>query len=557
MFKELYYNFIKNNKKIIFLYLIAITLTFPLKNFGMSKLYGKLFSSIKIKNISNGFNLNITSLSSFPNIIFLIIFTWMIIILANFLKQYLQSFIYPGLVTHIRNEIFSKTLNKYEKKYKNLRVGRELGMMIEFSNQSKNLADLISKYWIPLFISLVIINLYMLINYFKIFIPLFSGSIISVITIYYFSENCIELARKKYIKFLDVNEKINDNYTNLMNIYINNQKKNKIREYYKSENKKKIKDSLFLKESSKLILYVSIITLISFAATFYVSYKMYINSEIKKEEFIVIILIVFSYLSFFMDSTNILPKLLQKMGVLRSEWDNLESLFKEKKNKFTNNYKIKDGGIEFRNVTFKYPDEEKNINIINRINFNIKANEKVALIGCSGCGKTTIIKLLLNMHKINYGKILIDNINIRDYNVNYLRNQVNYINQKTILFDETIIENIKKGNNMNDEQIISLLKFYHLDIVFKKLKKGLYSNAGVHGNNLSVGMQKVIIIMRGVLKQGKILILDEPLAGLDINNRKKITRLIKDVSKNKTLIIISHNKELLPLVDRVIDIKDI
>ena len=284
---------------------------------------------------------------------------------------------------------------------------------------------------------------------------------------------------------------------------------------------------------------------------------MYINSEIKKEEFIFIILIVFSYLAFFIDSANILPKVLQKMGVLRAEWDNLESLFKEKKNKVTKKYEIKDGSIEFRNVTFKYPDKEKSINIINRINFNIKADEKVALIGCSGCGKTTIIKLLLNMYKINDGKILIDNIDIRDYNVKYLRNKVNYINQKTILFDETVIENIKKGNNMDDEQIIALLKFYQLDIVFQKLKKGLYSNAGVHGNNLSVGMQKVTIIMRGALKKGKILILDEPLAGLDINTRRKISRLIKDVSKNKTLIIISHNKELLPLVDRVIDIKDI
>jgi ABC-type multidrug transport system fused ATPase/permease subunit len=559
MFKELYYDFINNNKKLILLYLIAIALTFPLKNFGMSKLYGKLFASIKKNNLSNGFYLNFTSVTSFPNIIFLLLFTWFIIIIANFIKKYLQSFIYPKLTAHIRKELFSKTLNKYEKNYKNLMVGKEIGMMVEFANQSKNVADIFSKYWIPLFISLVVIKSYMLINYPKLFIPIFLGSVTSIVLIYYFSENCIELARQKYISFLHTNEKINDSYSNLMNIYINNQKNQEIDNYSNIEDKKMFKENKFLVRTAKLVLYISIISLITFLTTFYISYKMYMKSEIIKEEFISIILIIFSYIGFLLDSTNILPKLLNKMGIIRAEGENLESLFKGKNNKIKNNYKINNGSIEFRNVTFKYPNEKKNKNknIIDRINFKIEANEKVALIGCSGCGKTTIIKLILNMYKINSGKIVIDNVDIRDYNVKYLREQVNYINQKTILFDENVIENIRKGNAVNDQQIISILKFYKLDIVYQNLKKGVYSNAGVHGNNLSVGMQKVTIIMRGMLKQGKILILDEPLAGLDINTRKKITRLIKDVSKNKTLIIISHNKELLPLVDRVIDIKDI
>lgn len=555
MFKELYLDFFIKNKKIFFFYLITIIFIFPFRAFGISKLNSKMFSSIKKSNFENVFNLN--KITVFPNIIIAIFGAWLITILADYIKNYLQSDIFPMFIQHIRTTIFNKTIEGHENKYKDLLVGKEIASVIEISNQSKNILELFSKYWFPLGFIVLFVNIYLFFNYKKIFLPIFFGTILITMIIFYNYQKCIELARKKYIKFLDANEKINDNYTNLMNIYINNQQKNTINDYKQLENKKKKKDTEFMKEVSRLIFYINIIVLLSVVLALFLSYKMFLNSEINKEEIIFIFLILISYISFSSDSTNILHKVFDKLGVVSAESEHLEFLFKKKQKNNKNNYSIKNGSIDFRNVTFKYPDQKSNQNIINRINFSINANEKIALIGCSGCGKSTIIKLLINMYSINYGKILIDNVDIRDYNVHYLREQVNYVNQKTILFDENIIENIKKGNSIEDKQIISLLKSYKLENVFSKLKKGIYSKAGVGGNNLSLGMQKVTIIIRGILKEGKIIIFDEPLAGLDKDTRKKIIKLIKDTCKHKTVIIISHNKELLPLVDRVIDIKDI
>ena len=96
-----------------------------------------------------------------------------------------------------------------------------------------------------------------------------------------------------------------------------------------------------------------------------------------------------------------------------------------------------------------------------------------------------------------------------------------------------------------------VLQKYKLDSVYSKLREGVYTNAGVHGGNLSLGMQKVTILLRGLFRKSKIVVLDEPLAGLDANTRVKIMNLIKDRCQNKTLIVITHDKEIIPYMDRV------
>jgi len=128
-----------------------------------------------------------------------------------------------------------------------------------------------------------------------------------------------------------------------------------------------------------------------------------------------------------------------------------------------------------------------------------------------------------------------------------------------MLYDKTVIENIKYGNNASDDEILEILKNYELLEIFNGLKNGIYSDSGVQGNELSHGMQKVVIILRTILKVNNALIViyDEPLAGLDENTRKKVIKIINDYCKNKTLIIITHDKEILPHVDKVIDLSKI
>ena len=166
------------------------------------------------------------------------------------------------------------------------------------------------------------------------------------------------------------------------------------------------------------------------------------------------------------------------------------------------------------------------------------------------------MKLLLKLHKLESGEIYIDNKNIEYMSSKYIRDNIIYINQKTQLFNESVMYNIKYGNEGIEENYIKeIMRRYEIDILFKNLEKGLDSISGPNGSNLSLGMQKVIIIMRGILKdKGIIYVFDEPLAGLDMNTRKKIIKLIIDKTKSKTLIVITHDSEIIPYLDRTINL---
>jgi len=176
-------------------------------------------------------------------------------------------------------------------------------------------------------------------------------------------------------------------------------------------------------------------------------------------------------------------------------------------------------------------------------------------MGSSGSGKTTLMKMLVQIHRPNNGKITIDNVNILESDVAYLRENVTYVNQRTLLFNKPVIDNILYGNHdIKKEQVEKLMKKYDLNSVYSKLNEGIKTSAGVNGNNLSLGMQKVTILLRGILKKGKIIIFDEPLAGLDGTTRGKVMKMINEECRNKTTIVITHDKEILPYMDTIINL---
>lgn len=164
---------------------------------------------------------------------------------------------------------------------------------------------------------------------------------------------------------------------------------------------------------------------------------------------------------------------------------------------------------------------------------------------------------MLNLNTIENGSINIDGVPIVDAKNEYLRTQVNYINQSTNLFNETVMYNMNYGNNVDEQIIIDKLKKYKLDEVFSELNDGINSSCGVHGTNLSGGMQKVTMLIRGILKPSKIVLIDEPLSALDPDTRVKVIKMIVEECKGKTLVIVTHDEEILPYMNEVVDIKDL
>lgn len=216
--------------------------------------------------------------------------------------------------------------------------------------------------------------------------------------------------------------------------------------------------------------------------------------------------------------------------------------------------KVKNGEINFKDVTFCYNDTRQ---VISKLDLNIKAGEKIALIGPSGAGKSTIIKLLLRNHDLSSGKISVDNQNISKITQESLWNNISLVPQDSILFHRSLMENIKYGKfNASNKEAIQASKFANAHDFIKDLDMGYKTLVGERGVKLSGGERQRIAIARAVLKNSKILILDEATSSLDSYSEKLIQNALDKLMKNKTVIIIAHRLSTIKKVDRIIFIDE-
>jgi len=217
---------------------------------------------------------------------------------------------------------------------------------------------------------------------------------------------------------------------------------------------------------------------------------------------------------------------------------------------------FKSNSILFKDISYKYDDTQDKW-LFKNFNLSVKHNEKIGIVGRSGSGKTTLVKMLIKLHEPHDGHIEIDNQKLTELSKKSLRSHVNYVNQKTNLFDDTVMYNFKYGNKKTDEEIINILKKYKLDVLFSELADKYETNVGINGGNLSLGMQKITTLIRGIGKDCGVVIFDEPLAGLDKNTRSKVMKMIITECKDKTVLVITHDNEILPYMDRVINLNEL
>lgn len=206
--------------------------------------------------------------------------------------------------------------------------------------------------------------------------------------------------------------------------------------------------------------------------------------------------------------------------------------------------------IEYNNVSFSYPNRKESI--FENATLNIRKGDKIALIGESGIGKSTFIKLLMRFWDVNKGDIKLDNIDIKDINTDSLRNSQTLVSQETYLFNESIRENIKVGNkDASEEEIIEAAKKASIHDFILSLPKGYDTRVSELGGNLSSGEKQRIGLARAFLKDSEVLILDEPTSNLDALNEGEILKAINENCEDKTIILISHRKSTTAICNKV------
>ena len=211
--------------------------------------------------------------------------------------------------------------------------------------------------------------------------------------------------------------------------------------------------------------------------------------------------------------------------------------------------KLSTGEIVFKDVSFTYPDGTK---VIDKININIAGNSKTAIIGTSGSGKTTILNLIPRFYNLKEGSILIDNQEINKIRLSSLRKNISIVSQDTVLFDDTIKNNIAYANvHATDDEIKNAAKFAEIDDFINSLKNGYDTIVGENGVKLSGGQKQRISIARTILKNSPIILLDEATSSLDSEAEEKIRYALDNLTKNKTTLIISHKFSSIINCDKI------
>ena len=217
------------------------------------------------------------------------------------------------------------------------------------------------------------------------------------------------------------------------------------------------------------------------------------------------------------------------------------------------NINVKKGEISFSEVSFKYGERE----VVKGLNLTIAPGERVALVGPSGGGKSTLLKLLFRFYDLSGGKITIDGQNIAVVTQESLRNSLSLVPQDPILFHRPLIENIRYARqDATDEEVIHAAKLAHAHEFIEKLSHGYQTMVGERGIKLSGGERQRVAIARAILKNAPILILDEATSSLDSESEMLIQDALSTLMKGRTTIVVAHRLSTIMAMDRIVVIKD-
>lgn len=416
---------------------------------------------------------------------------------------------------HLSVKKFLKTIEKYNEQYEDIKIGKYISRLIDLTHELKGFFRHVLNNLIIEFIIITFITFYLFTINHKISCVIIIAYLIFIILSYFYSAQIIKYAAEESKIWLDMNENLSDNLSNLMNIYINNENDMEIEKYKNHSDSYSHKSKNVENTSNSYITILNIVALGTFFIIMFILFNEFQEKKIDKNNFIFIVGLIVTYLVSFYKLNKESAFMFYKIGILNSYNTFVENISIEK---VDNSKSLKLTNVDFgknivlSNMSFKYGTVKNDTNdgdesnkssnyIFNNFSLTIKANEITGILGSSGTGKTTLCKLILKLYKPTDGRILIGDINLQDIETAHLRRNIIYVNQKTTLYNKTIIENIMYGNkSINEADVLRFMKRYNLLDIYANLDKGIYANCGVGGGTLSLGMQKVVILLRAILK---------------------------------------------------------
>ena len=548
MIYNLYLKFIKENKFYYMLFLITF-LYIPLNKVALPHYYGKLISIIKNKN-----------LKEIKSIFLILIFIWSLYQFLSIISSRIGSHLEPKFISFIRKYIIEEVIDRHKNNYEDLKVGEILTKIINSPYVLNNVFKTVRNFLFNNLFFVVSTFIYLFIhNKFLGIVYLCCISLVVAVCFIY-SKTCHKNVIISEEVYDYTHEEIEDTLSNLMSIYTSKKDKDEKERLSKYSHKTSIEERKLNKCNNNFKIAYSISFIIIFIVLNLVSFKLYLNNYYKIDALVSIVIINYSILNSLMNiyyDTQFFIETKGRIDILKKFLNNLPSKLNKNYNQKNINKMLNynEININIKNLSFKYNIDKP---VFNNFNLKLNNNESTAIIGGIGSGKSTLSKLIIRLKDHKDGEIIINDINIKDIPINTLRTIIGYIPQHPKLFNRTLYENINYGlkNKKSEQQIYNILKKNGLNNVISDFKRLMNEKVGKNGSLLSGGQRQIVWILRFIFNNHKVIILDEPTSSLDFNSKNKVIQLIKELEKDKTIIIITHDNDLLKYVKRIIELKN-
>jgi ABC-type multidrug transport system fused ATPase/permease subunit len=477
--------------------------------------------------------------------------SWVVNATAYSVMDYNDSILIPEFSTFLRNYIVEKLYLKYENQFDDINIGSINTKLNLLPHNLSNFLNIFLNYVFPRIFIIFLIMIYFFYLDIRIGAILMCGSSLFYILLKNAIFDCVDIFVERSNEYEHISEIHKDKISNLFSIYSSNKMKDEIKENNEiGEDYKKIfTSSLQCTNKLKIISYV--INILLFFCINATTIYLFLQKKISVGVVISIFMTVIYLLQYLMDISYWTPKLVEYYGYIQASedfMDDLNSIVPDNRPPI----RITEGVIQFIDVSFDYDGHD----LFQHINLTLPANHKICIVGKSGSGKSTFIKLIMGYYPIKSGSLLIDSQNINDCNVNSIRQHISYVHQNIILFNKTIYENIVYGSPEHSvpsrERVIEVIHSMNLDKVFQN---GIDVGVGVNGNKISGGQKQVVFILRELFSDKKIMILDEPTSALDGEHKQIILEFVKKIT-GKNVIVISHDNDFLHYVDTGYLLKD-
>jgi ABC-type bacteriocin/lantibiotic exporter with double-glycine peptidase domain len=561
------FDFIKENKPWVFKNVVTISLNSPLEILGIS-----YFTSNILKGLNNKSDDYIIK-----NIIYLII-TYIVIDLAFSYADKLNNDKVPKLEGWIRNKLIGLQFEKNKKNFEEVKSGEFIQNLIKVSNTSGQLFSHLNYNIIPFILLTIIvtIRLYMISG--KIASVFFTFMVLYVVFFVIMIKNNSKASYTRSAKSSEYYNSIDDVLLNSKTVITTGNLQNELNNLDKNNsdfNKIQTNEYNLL---TKLKLGITVINIVLFSTVMYIIFNAKKNNTLGLDSIISLITIfvlLFGRLKY-------LSRRLCETVVLNGSLKEASEIITNLKTDTINNGKktnfIKDGNITIDNLYFSYDNKT---NLLNNISFKAQKGLPLLITGQSGVGKSTLIQILLglknytmnqtvdqtkktesstqavstqasNLYPTNKGSIKYDSVELKDIDIDYLRENISYLPQNPQLFNRTPLENIGYTSQLPKKELLKVIKAEPLYDIIKSVN--IHKKIGSLGSKLSGGQKQVIVLFRELLSNKPIIFMDEPTSSIDKTYLVHAINLIKRMALQKTVIIITHQAEIKQHFTNIIEL---